>query len=415
MLPWYYPQPVTAKDLPLTDNEVLIEYALGEEAGSIFVIRKDGVQYLHSLSLGRKALEARVREFMEPLVNSKDDGFPVQKGQELYDLLLARPLAAVKPGEQVIIVPDGILGLLPFEALVIAAGRDPETSIFVGDQRTLLYYPSASVLAQQRRREAKPTARPWFGLGNPIYHAEDVRYRANKKKKDGKAAAPPPAKAQTPLAYQALSTNVAWGPTTRDATEKGGLIYPALPATESEIKEIAQLFEVKPEPPDVLLGMQANETQFRQAPLQEYRYLHFATHAELTDKVQGKLEPFLLLGQVENKAPDDGFLTLSEVLDLKLAAQMVVLAHGRTGRGQAMEGEGVVNLSRAFQYAGARSVLVSLWEVNPTIALDFLNKFYGYLKEGKSRGEAQRLARFDLRMAYPDPVDWAGFILYGEG
>ncbi len=393
----YYPKPSPVKDLPLADNEVLIEYTLGEESGSIFVVRQDGVQYLHPLPLGRKALEAQVREFMVPLINSKAGGFSLKKGQELYDLLLAKPLATVSPGEQVIIVPDGILGLLPFEALVIAAGSDPETSIFVGDQRTLRYYPSAAVLVQQRGREETTAARPLFALGNPIYNAEDLRYQANKKKKAGEATVPPatPAPVQAQPGYQALATNLAWGPTTRGAAEKKGPIYPPLPDTESEVKEIAQLLEVKPEPPDVLLGLQANETQVRQAPLQDYRYLHFATHADLTDKVQGLLEPFILLGQVENKPPDNGFLTLSEVLDLNLGAQMVVLANGRTGRGQAMEGEGVINLARAFQYAGARSVLVSLWEVNPTVALEFLKKFYGYLKEGKSRGEALRLARFE--------------------
>jgi tetratricopeptide (TPR) repeat protein len=411
----YYPKPLPGKDLPLADNEVLIEYAVGEGAGAIFVVRKDGVQYMHPLPLGREALEAQVREFMEPLVNSKVGGFPVKKGEELYDLLLARPLATVKPGEQVIIVPDGILGLLPFEALVSAAGSNPETSIFVGDQRTLLYYPSAAVLVQQRGREEPQTPRPLLALGNPIYNAEDERYQVNKKKKAGKAAAPVPVPAEGPPGYQALATNATWGPTTRGATGKERQIYPPLPESEKEVRELAQLFEVKPEPPDILLNLQAGETQLRQAPLQDYQYLHFATHADLTDKVQGRLEPFILLGQVDNKAPDDGFLTLSEVIDLKLAAQMVVLSHGRTGRGQVMEGEGVVNLARAFQYAGARSVLISLWEVKSTVALEFLKKFYGYLKEGKTRGEALRLARFDIKMLYPDPFFWAGFILHGEG
>jgi CHAT domain-containing protein len=165
----------------------------------------------------------------------------------------------------------------------------------------------------------------------------------------------------------------------------------------------------------VLLGRQATESQLRQAPLPEYRYLHFATHTELSDKVQGRLEPFILLGQSDNKDTHDGFLTLSEVLELDLGAEMVVLSHGGSGRGQAREGEAIVNLVRAFQYAGARSVLINLWDVKPEIAQEFLQKFYGYLKAGQSRGEALRLARFDIRMQYPDPVFWAGFMLFGEG
>ena len=133
----------------------------------------------------------------------------------------------------------------------------------------------------------------------------------------------------------------------------------------------------------------------------EYRYLHFATHTDLTDKVQGRLEPFILLGQGRKHPPDDGFLTLSEVLDLDLGAQMVVLAHGHTGRGQAMAGEGVINLARAFQYAGARSVLVNLWDVKPAVAQEFLKKFYGYLKEGKTRQRSPAPGQIRYEAAIP--------------
>ena len=78
-------------------------------------------------------------------------------------------------------------------------------------------------------------------------------------------------------------------------------------------------------------------------------------------RLQGINEPFLILGQVENTDEDDGLLALSEVLDLRLDAEMVVLSACVTGRGEATEGEGVVNFARAFHQAGARSVVVSLW------------------------------------------------------
>jgi CHAT domain-containing protein len=304
---------------------------------------------------------------------------------------------------------------LPFEALVMAAGTDPGNSIFVGDQRTLLYYPSAAVLAQQRGRAEPPTTQPLLALGNPLYTTEKEGFQTNKKKKTDKPMTPAvPEKIETTSGYQALATNLAWGPTTRGKAENQGLLYPPLPETESEVKEIAQIFEVKSEPPDVLLGLSANETQFRQAPLSQYRYLHFAVYADFTDKVQGQLEPFLLLGQVDNKSPDDGFLTLKEVMGLDLGAQMVVLAHGRLGPGQVMEGEGVVGLTQAFLNAGARSVLVNLWASKPAVAQDFLLKFYQSLKDGKSRFEALRSARFEIRKQYPDPFFWAGYVLYGE-
>jgi CHAT domain-containing protein len=123
----------------------------------------------------------------------------------------------------------------------------------------------------------------------------------------------------------------------------------------------------------------------------------------------------LLLGQVENTEADDGLLALSEVLDLRLDAEMVVLSACVTGRGEATEGEGVVNFARAFHQAGARSVVVSLWEVASEAAEDFMRRFYGHLRIGKPNAEALALARKEIKALYPNPFFWAAFILHGEG
>ena len=428
----YYPQPTPIKYLPLTENEVVIEYALGEDAGAIFVVRRDGVQYLYPLPLGRKALEARVRELMDPVMAGRTGDFSVPKGQELFDLLLSKPLSTISPDEQIIIVPDGILGALPFEALVMAAGNNPETSVFVGDQRALWYYPSITVLAQQRGRAEKLTHRPLFALGNGQFLVKEEDRRNDQQKKpenleclneenpvaakkinQGKKS-PEPAETTAPTGYLALATNLSRGPVSRGTTNQG-LLYPPLPESETEVRDIARIFEVTTEPPDVLLGRQANKMQLQQAHLPDYRYLHFATHTELTDKIQGRLEPFIVLGQRKSDTPDDLFLTLSEILDMDLGARMVVLTYGHIGRGQAMEGQGVINLARAFLYAGARSVMFNLWNKKPEVAREFLIKFYQYVKEGKSRSEALHLARLNLRSTHPDPIFWAGLVLYGEG
>ena len=418
----HYPQPLPAVNLPLKENEVLLEYALGEEASYVFEVRKGGVKALYPiiskkplplgreslLPLGREALKEKVREFMYPLLNPEEDSFSVKQGKELYDMLLKQPLATVKDGERVVIVPDDDLGLLPFEALVMREGEKP---IFVGDRFTLTYYQSASVLALQRTLPEQNPPRPLFALGNPIYNKTDPRYLAWKQGKP----APLLARTQEEYAFRALATTRGWGKTARSDTEGKELDYLPLQDTEDEVKDISQICGVQPQPPDVLLDLWANETQFRKAPLEDYRYLHFATHADLPGHVQGKNEPFILLGQVENKKPDDGFLTLSKVLSLKLRAQMVVLSTCLTGRGKVMEGEGVANFARAFQYAGARSVVVSLWEVKSKVGREYMVKFYSYLKGGKGRAEALRLARQDIKKDYPDPFLWAVFILHGEG
>jgi CHAT domain-containing protein/Tfp pilus assembly protein PilF len=408
----HYPQPLPARDLPLKENEVLLEYALGDQAGYLFVVRKGGVRKLIKIPLGREGLEAKVRAFMAPLINKDQAGFSLKQGRELYDLLLAEALAEVQESDQVIIVPDGILGLLPFEALVIKEGAGVQESVYVGDRYSLSYYQSATVLALQRRLQEHQAKRALFALGNPVFSDRDARYLAYKQK-----ARPPIMLAQAPeqVAFRALATRREWGKTTQDEEAGQELVYPPLYETETEVMTIARILGVEPKPPDVLLNVQANETSLRKSPLKDYRYLHFATHADLPGKVQGKNEPFILLGQVENKKGDDGFLTLSEVLGLKLNAEMVVLSACLTGRGQVMEGEGVANFARAFQYAGARSVVVSLWEVASQETVEYMVAFYGHLKNGKSRAQALKLARQEIKAKYPHPFYWAPFVLHGEG
>jgi len=118
---------------------------------------------------------------------------------------------------------------------------------------------------------------------------------------------------------------------------------------------------------------------------------------------------------MENEGKDDGFLTMSEVLDMKLDADKAVLSACVTGKGKIIEGEGVANFARAFQHVGVRSVVVSLWEVPSKETVEYMKIFYSYIKEGKSRAEALKLARTAIKAKYPNPFYWAVFILHGKG
>jgi hypothetical protein len=338
--------------------------------------------------------------------------FSPRQGHHLYTLLLAEALQEVRPGTPLIIVPDGILGVLPFEALVRTPGRDVQDTRFIGDIWHLSYAQSATVWAFLRTLAPSAASHTLFALGNPIYDSHDPRYVAYQQ---GLPLPVLPAQALSAYGYRGRAIPRGGGNTTRGDDPEDTLSYPPLPETESEVKAIAQFFGTAPRPPDILLHVVANETQLRQAPLTRYRYLHFATHADLPGRLQGINEPFLLLGQVENTEADDGLLALSEVLDLRLDAELVVLSACVTGRGEATEGEGVVNFARAFHQAGARSVVVSLWEVASEAAEDFMRRFYGHLRIGKPNAEALALARKEIKALYPNPFFWAAFILHGEG
>lgn len=409
-----YPRPFKIEDLPLRDNEVLLEYEITDKAGYLFVVENGKVKRLLKISKNKEDIEALVNEFMLPLQSPegiKKEEFSVNLGQKLYDLLIADALKDIPPDKSIIIVPDGILRLLPFEALVMKAETNYKDSLYVGDKYKISYAQSATVLALNRILKPSQAAKPLFALGNPIYDKNDPRYIAYKQ---GQPQPTMLAQNKEQYSYRALATRREWGKTTKGDKEGKELVYIPLPESEDEVTSIAKLFGVKPEPQDVLLGVYANETELRKVPLKDYRYLHFATHADLPGKVQGIKESFLLLGQVENKEGDDGFLTLTEVLDLKLDADLVVLSACLTGRGKVMEGEGVANFARAFQHAGARSVLVSLWEVASDATVEYMKIFYQHLKNGKSKAEALKLARNEIKQRYPNPFYWAPFILHGE-
>ncbi|MFH1985493.1 MAG: CHAT domain-containing protein [Pseudomonadota bacterium] len=408
-----YPKPMAADALALKPDEVLLEYALGEGACTVFVVRQGGISQVIRIPVGREKLEAMVKNLMASLSTNAGAGFSEQAAGELYEVLLSKALAATAAGTRIIIVPDGMLGMLPFEALVVAAQKGAAPPVYAADRWTFSYVQSATVLALTRMLDAAAGARPLFALGNPVYDPSDPRAAAQPA-----AAQPAGAPAAAPsgdperFGFRGLTMVPR---SDSDADEWKSVYFPPLPETEDEVRAIARLLGVSPTPPDVLLNLDASETRLRATRLGDYRMLHFATHADLPGTVQGIKEPFLLLGQVENRGEDDGFLTLSEVLDLDLHADMVVLSACVTGKGAVTEGEGVGSLASAFMHAGSKSVVVSLWALASKEAVTYMTTYYGYLKEGRSRSEALVQARRDMKAKYPNPFYWAVFILHGDG
>lgn len=380
-----YPRPVAAEQLPLADDELLLAYALGEEASYLFVVRKGGVQRVLRIPIKQAVLEEKIKSFLEPLTNRHPQDFSVQRAGELYQLLLAEGLAAARPTDRLIIVPDGILGTLPFEILASRSGSSVSDSAYLGERYAIAYYQSASLLSLKRTLPAGQPSRTLFALGNPDF---------------GSSGGGEPG-------FRGLAI------TPKQHGQQ--ILFPPLPETEIEVRRIAALLGTAVQPPDVLLRQQASEAMLKRSPLGDYRYLHFATHASLPGLIREVNEPFILLSQQNKQEGNDGFLTLSEVLDLRLNARLVVLSACVTGVGKEVEGEGVVNFARAFQSAGAGSVVVSLWEVASEPAVEYVTFFYGYLKQGLPHAQALKQAREQMRRRYPNPFYWGVFVLHGEG
>jgi len=204
---------------------------------------------------------------------------------------------------------------------------------------------------------------------------------------------------------------VAFGDAPRQ--DAGGAAAPgALPFTRDEVERIARVFD-----PEARrrLGADATEEGAKQLGPGP-RYIHFASHAVLDRRVP--LDSGLLLGSTSTAGTpaENGLLQAWEIFErLRIDADLVTLSACDTGLGRELAGEGLVGLSRAFQYAGARAVLASLWAVADRSTPGLMEAFYRALKEGKPRDEALRQAQVQMIRAGAHPFHWAAFQISGDG
>jgi CHAT domain-containing protein len=163
-------------------------------------------------------------------------------------------------------------------------------------------------------------------------------------------------------------------------------------------------------------GFEASRDAATSQPLADYRIVHFATHGLLnTERPELSGLVLSLLDRAGRK--QDGFLRLHDVYDLELAADLVVLSGCQTALGKELSGEGLVGLTRGLMYAGARSVVASLWQVDDESTAELMKRFYrAMLKEGLRPAEALRLAQLEMSRdrRWSAPFYWAGFVLQGE-
>ncbi|MEW6615471.1 MAG: CHAT domain-containing tetratricopeptide repeat protein [Thermodesulfobacteriota bacterium] len=415
-----YPAPVIAGNIPLHSNEILLAYKVNPGKTYLWIIEKGKQPSVVEIAVSREELIRKVREFRRGLENPGQlDAYDQEKGRALGRLLFEDALSRIDPDKNIIITPDGVLNMLPFEALTTGKAGNPIQ--YVGEKYKISYYPSASVMATMRQfKESPKFSRPLFAMGDPVYEDSDVRYA--KRKSDNIVVA---------SAYQTPSIVL------RSTLLRSGFSLPRLPETRDEVLKIATLFGYQMNDSNIKLDMDASKSELLKADLGSYRFIHFATHGLLSGDIPYILEPALVLTQPGNRNPDDGFLKMSEILELKLNADAVVLSACKTALGKEIAGEGVIGLSRAFILAGSKSVIVSLWSVESNSTSVLMKSFYTHLKNGKSKEEALRLAKLELKnqnlisddlsrgveivergkkvqTSTTHPFFWAPFILVGE-
>ncbi|MBI3653500.1 MAG: CHAT domain-containing protein [Acidobacteria bacterium] len=206
---------------------------------------------------------------------------------------------------------------------------------------------------------------------------------------------------------------------TRAAREVGlesdGMALPRMPFTRLEAQAILRLVPASQH--KVAIDFEANKTTALSQELEQYRYVHFATHGFL-NTAHPELSG-IVLSLIDSEGNEaDGFLRAHEIYNLKLPAELVVLSGCRTGLGKEIRGEGLMGLTRGFMYAGAARVLVSLWDVDDEATAALMSRFYQAMlgKEKFSPAAALRAAQASMakNRRWSSPYYWAAFVLQGE-
>jgi len=405
-----YPQPMDLAQTDLKDNEWVLAFHVTDPGIIIYLTKgKNLVKGLFK-AIPRKDVDEVVRKFRLPMklgsdasLQKKLAAFDFLSGKKLSDLLLVDILPDLPKNTPVIIVPDGSLGVVPFEMLVLNDGgnittdKRPQTSgaEFFGDRNPISYYQSitALTLARTLGKQQKPGEK-LLAMVDPVFSSDDPRLaKLAKQEKDRLLATLP----------KDLTMSI--------ETETG-ISFPRLPVT-AQLGD--SLKKADPSRTDLYEGMKAKKSVLVEKDLTPYRSLVFATHGYFGKDLPGIQEPVLVLSLLDQPKGQDGFLRLSEVMGLKINCDIAGLTACQTGLGRHISGEGTMGMGRAFQYAGAKSVLMSLWSVSETASVNLVESFLKNLKEGKSKLEALRLARDEIRKSgYDHPFYWAPFILVGE-
>jgi CHAT domain-containing protein len=423
------PQPVTAAEVQtqcLDSQTILLEYQLGEKRSWLWAITPEAItgyglppradietsaRKIYELLTARQSRKDLTESQRQAFIDEADAKFRTESAalsRTLFGPISIR-LRQEWKGKRLVIVASGALQYAPFAAL-----PPPEADGQMIANHEIVYIPSASALAELRRETAdrKPAAKTLAVIADPVFEPDDPRVLASVKKKRSndnlvaniRSAGETPAKvSSTPISPLARSM--------RSFSRTG---FSRLPFSREEAEEIAELI-----PERAMFkatDFQANRTLATSGELGRYRIIHFATHGLLNSE-HPELSGLVLSLVDENGKPQDGFLRMDEIFNLRLPADLVVLSACQTALGKEIKGEGLVGLTRGFMYAGARRVVASLWQVDDQATSELMRLFYrGMLKEGLRPAAALREAQIGMSRSsrWSSPYYWAGFVIQGE-
>lgn len=375
----------------LDADTLLLEFAVGEKRSYLWVITPSSV---NSFQLaGRSEIQILALRFYRMIIGRQPSapGELERTAAALSQIILA-PAKLLLGTKRLLIVGDEVLQVVPFAAL---PSPDSDRPLLLTHE--IAYLPSVSSLALLRSESAGRQRAPKIlaVLADPVFEREDKRITSGQLETKG-----------------ALSNSRTWDLETAGLR---GLGLERLPFTRKEADAITRLVPTQSRIEAV--DFMANKSLATSPVLRDYRIVHFATHG-IANPAHPELSGIVLSLVGKNGDPQDGFLRLNDLFNLKLRADLVVLSACQTGLGEEVRGEGLIGLTRGFMYAGVARVVVSLWSVNDQATAELMERFYaGILGKQRLRiAAALRQAQIAMweQQKWRAPFFWAAFVLQGE-
>jgi CHAT domain-containing protein/tetratricopeptide (TPR) repeat protein len=425
------PQPQALSDVQqkvLDDGTALLEYSLGADNSYLFAMTRSSVALFklpRRADTDKLATDFRA-QLIPPKLQRRIVGIDVAADQArglglvqgpsenltafvaasnaLYKAVV-EPASSVFGDKRLLVVADGSLNYIPFEALVKTTdGADYASLSYLIKTNEIVYAPSASVIAAIRGRNREVSARNILIVADPVFSANDPRLKGNS------AAQSSGESRGLGLALQSAVNDVAGA-----ETPAGGLQLARLAGTRIEADAIVSIARTSGTQTDLWTDLNASEDNVRNREMTNYRLVHIASHG-LLDAERPQFTG-VVLSLIGNKT-NDGFLRTDEIFNLRMGTPLVMLSACETGLGKEKRGEGVIGLTRAFIYAGAPTVGVSLWSVADKSTAELMTDFYKRLLTPTPTSPSSALREAQLTMIngkkYSAPFYWAPFVLEGE-